>query len=199
MANFKIKNKITGWKVLKKENETNEQIILSDVKLPSNAPARMYTLRAEGKKWYLTVVTWQDDENKPFAMFCHTNHREPGVQTTKAVDALIELGKTYKEFDKYLDELLVKIHNDNNVTKLTRVVSLLLRHNVPIIKIVGVLDSIEDIFVGSFLFQIKKHLTKYIQDGTMVSGKVCSNCQSTNLKYESGCVSCIDCGNSNCG
>jgi len=203
MANFKIDKKIVKWQVSKPREQAakpalTEEIVVSDVKLPSDAPARMKTLRAEGKKWYLTVVSWPDT-NRPFALFCQTNNKEPSVQTLQAVDELIALGRSYKVFDIHIDKTLAKINSDNNVSKLTRTISLLLRHNVPIVQIVAALDKLESVFAGSFLFQIKKHLSNYIEDGTVVSGITCSECGSTNIKYEGGCPTCLDCGHSKCG
>jgi hypothetical protein len=200
MASFKIDKKIVDWRVIKPASPVlkKEHIILADVKLPDSAPAVMKTLKAEGKKWYLTVVSWPDDQSKPFALFCHTNCREPKVQTEEAVSALVGLAKGYNIFNDHVDLLLTKVSGDNNVTKLTRTISLLLRHNVPVLDIVQALDKVENIFAGSFLFQIKKHLASYIPDDSAPTG-VCSECGSTNLKYEAGCLSCLDCGNSKCG
>jgi hypothetical protein len=76
-----------------------------------------------------------------------------------------------------------------------------LRHGVLIRNVVGVLNDIEDVFVGSFLFQIRKHLMSWIKDGEPVEnsngGAVCPEC-SSNMIYKEGCSLCPNCSYSKC-
>lgn len=197
MENFKFDSKITGFRIKDKLKNTKERVVATDVKLPTDSPARVKVLKAEGKKWYLTVV-YHENTEQPFALFCHTNHREKSAQTSDAVTRLEQLAHKKGILDKHIDKTMGKIENDNNVSKLTRLLSLLLRHGVAISSIVAELDKMEDIFVGSFLFQIKKFLGQYIQDGEEVQGAGCLDCGGT-LVYSEGCMSCLDCGSSKCG
>lgn len=199
MASFNIDNKIVsvhlGDKVVKQEDFN---VIVTDVSLPEDAEARVKTLRAEGKKWYVTVA-YHPDNNLPFALFCHTNNKEKSAQTDDAVARLLTLAKDSGILSEHIEALEAKIAADNNVTKLTRVISLLLRHRVAIKHIVYTLDTMDTIFAGSFLFQIKKFLSAYIKDGEAVAGGKCSDCGSTNLIFSEGCSVCADCGSSKCG
>lgn len=179
-------------------SEDNQQVIVTDVKLPTDAQARLKTLKAEGKKWYLTVA-YHPDSELPFALFCHTNHKEKGAQTSDAVSRLLALARTSGILEEHILGLEAKIEHDTNVSKLTRIISLLLRHRVQIAKIVRELDKMEDIFAGSFLFQIKKFLSQYLKDGEKVEGETCTECGSSNLVYSEGCMMCADCGSSKCG
>lgn len=181
----------------KKEGEVLEKVIATDIKLPADAPARMKTLKAEGKKWYLTVVLYEDTK-KPFALFCHTNHREQTAQTSDAVCRLKRLAEVKGILQEHIDKTLLKIEHETNVTKLTRIISLLLRHGILIKNIVKELDKMEDIGITSFLFQLKKFLSQYIQDGEEVEDEACSECGGT-LVFSEGCMMCRDCGNSKCG
>lgn len=199
MANFKIDKKIKSVKLGDSQpREDFESVIVTDVKLPTDAQARLKTLKAEGKKWYLTVA-YHPDSELPFALFCHTNHKEKGAQTSDAVGRLISLARVSGILEEHVKGLEDKIDLDNNVSKLTRVISLLLRHRVKIASIVRELDRMEDIYVGSFLFQIKKFLSQYIKNGEIVEGGKCSECGSVNLVYSEGCMVCGDCGSSRCG
>lgn len=189
-----ITGKIVGWEVLKDEVEV---IIPTDLKLPDESPSRTKVLRAEGRKWYLTVVTYEDS-NKPFALFCRTNNREKSAQTSDAVTRLLNLATTKGIHQKHIDEVRGKTEHDNNVDKLTRTISLLLRHGVLVKNIVTELNKMEDVFVGSFLFQIRKFLSQYIKDGEKVDGDSCPECGGT-LVYAEGCMLCRDCGHSKCG
>lgn len=197
MANFKIDKKITSVKLGDIINQDNQEVLVTDVQLPDDAVARLKTLKAEGKKWYLTVA-YHPNSELPFAMFCHTNNSEKSAQTSDATTRLISLARKSGILEEHVVDLEAKIFHDNNVSKLTRVISLLLRHRVKIVTIVKELDKMEDIYVGSFLFQIKKFLSQYIKDGENVEGETCSNCGSSKLIYSEGCMQCADCGSSKC-
>lgn len=178
--------------------DLEEKVVITDVKLPDDVMARMKTLRVDGKKWYLTVA-YHPNSEEPFALFCNTNHHEKSAPTSDAVERLISLAQSKGILEDHIQDLLKKIEHDNNVSKLTRAISLLLRHRVSINSIVAVLNEMEDIYVGSFLFQIKKFLSQYIREGEHAEGMVCSNCGSTHVVYSEGCFMCLDCGSSKCG
>lgn len=199
MANFKIEQKIESVRLGELESvKEDTSVIVTDVELPDDTPARVKTLRAEGKKWYITVA-YHPDSNQPFVLFCHTHNKEKTVQTSDAVERLIVLARKSGILEEHVSKLEEKIVSDSNVTKLTRTISLLLRHRVAIKNIVYTLDTMNDIFVGSFLFQIKKFLSHYVKDGEKVEGGKCNDCGSVNLQYSEGCMVCMDCGSSKCG
>lgn len=195
-----ITGKIVAYSLANKEPESIKEstgVILTDVKLPDDAPARMKTLRAEGRKWYVTVVYHPQSET-PFALFCTTNNKEKSAQTSDAVDLLIGLARKRGILEEHIESLIARMANDNNVNKLTRAISLLLRHRVAIADIVNTMDKTEELYVGSFLFQIKKFLSQYIKDGEEVEGGKCGECGSSRLVYSEGCMSCVECGSSKC-
>lgn len=200
MASFNITKQIVSVRLGDgaKAPEEDTSVIVTDVKLPTDAEARLKTLKAEGKKWYLTVA-YHPDSELPFALFCHTNHKEKSAQTSDAVVRLISLARTSGILEEHIKGLEDKIEQDNNVSKLTRVISLLLRHRVKIARIVRELDKMEDIYAGSFLFQIKKFLSQYVKNGEVVEGGTCTECGSSHLIYSEGCMQCADCGSSRCG
>ncbi len=175
--------------------ENDDEIILQDVKLPDSSEAVVKILRAEHRKWYLTVVL---HDGKPFALFVRTNHPEKNIITIHALDRLFDLATTKGIPSEFIESTKKKCEPDSNSDKIARSISLLLRHGVKIVNIVAELDKMEDIYVGSFLYQIKKFLASYIKDGESVSGSICSMCSSEELIYSEGCVKCRDCGNSKC-
>ncbi|MCK5020066.1 MAG: adenosylcobalamin-dependent ribonucleoside-diphosphate reductase [Candidatus Peribacteraceae bacterium] len=180
------------------ESTTEEEVIFDNVKLPSSCPAEFKVLRAEGKKWYLTITRLPDTE-RPFALFAHTNSREPTSVTELVVSHLIDLAKAKQIPEEHIERTVKKMGADNNVTKVCRSISLLLRHGVLIKNIVLALDKDEDGYVGTFSFAIKKFLSSYIKDGEKVEDVVCEECGGSNVEYREGCFICIDCGNSKCG
>jgi ribonucleoside-diphosphate reductase alpha chain len=176
----------------------DEEIVLDDVKLPDSLPATMKTLRAESKKWYLTV-TWNDTMTRPFALFVHTNHHEKNVIALDAVDRLTNLAERKGIPQQFIDEVTFKISGSDNSSKIARMISLNLRHGVLIKNIVAELDKIEEAYVGSFLFTIKKFLGSFIKDGEKVEGEKCQECHGSNVVFQEGCKICKDCGSSKCG
>ena len=173
----------------------DDEIIKDDVKLPDSCPSVMKTLRAENRKWYLTVVL--NNEN-PVALFVHTNSLEKGVTTSDAVEKLIKLAYNKKIPKKHIVDVEEKMTSDSNSTKLARCISLLLRHGVKIKNVVTELDKVQAATVGSFLFQIKKFLQSYIRDGEKIEGQTCAACGSSNMEYSQGCQICKDCGSGRC-
>lgn len=179
-------------------NTVDEEIIIDDVKMPDSAPAVMKTIRAEGKKWYLTIV-YNETDNRPFALFVKTNSRETSIVTNNAIELLLELVNDKGIKQEHIDAVMAKIKGDDNASKITRMISFLLRHGVLIKNIVRTLDKIEDVYVGSFIFQIKKFLQTYIKDGEKVEGEKCEECGSDQVVYAEGCFKCNQCGSSKCG
>lgn len=182
----------------KNATAADEEIILDDVHLPSSSEATMKILKAEGRKWYLTVV-WNDSKTRPVALFVHTNSHEKSVTTSDAVDQLISLARSKGVPDRHIDDTVTKTGSDSNHTKIARMISLNLRHGVLIKNIVAALERVEDVHVGSFLFQIKKFLASFIKDGEKVEGQKCESCGSSEIIYQEGCSVCKNCGSSKCG
>jgi ribonucleoside-diphosphate reductase alpha chain len=180
----------------KNATDSDEEIILQDVKLPATQEATMQTLTSESRKWYVTI-TWNEDRTRPFALFVHTNSSEKNTTTTSAVDHLLALAKRKGIPDTHINETLCKITNDNNTTKIARMISLNLRHGVLLKNIVAALDQVEEITVSSFLFRIKKWLATFIQDGEKVEGEKCSECGG-DIVFSEGCQKCVNCGSSRC-
>ncbi len=177
----------------------DEEIIKEDVKLPDSAQAVMKTLRAEGKKWYLTVVYHEDNASRPFALFVKTNSHEKNIVAEEAVDRLIALARKKKIPKRHMDDVIGKIVYDNNANKVARLISFLLRHGVLIKNIVAILDKVESAYVGTFVFQVKKFLSSYIKDGDKVEDEKCQECGANTIVYQEGCKKCLSCGSSKCG
>lgn len=181
----------------KNEQDTEEEIIKEDVQLPDSAPSNMVTLKAEGKKWYVSVV-YHENNHQPFALFVQTNDYEKTIVAEEAVEVLIGLARKKKIPKRHIDVVLTKIEKDNNVNKTARLLSFLLRHGVLIKNIVFALDRVESAYVGSFVFAIKKFLSTYIKDGEVVENAKCDSCGSTTIVFSEGCSKCLSCGSSKC-
>lgn len=179
-------------------DKCNEEIILDNVKMRDDCQARVKTLRAEGRKWYLTVVM-NESNTRPIALFVQTNHSEKNVITNNAVEVLYDMAMKKGIPEQFVDDTMAKTRNDSNSVKITRMISLCLRHGVLIKNIVAALDRVDGVFAGSFVFHIKRFLASFIKDGETVEGMKCESCGSSRIIYTEGCMKCADCSGSKCG
>ena len=95
MVNFD--REVIEFRLLGNVEHMDEEVIVTDVKLPDDSPARMKVLRAEGRKWYLTVV-YHESSGNPFALFCHTNSHDKSAQTSDAISRLEKLAQEKESF-----------------------------------------------------------------------------------------------------
>lgn len=175
----------------------DEEIIQEDIHLSDSLPATLKTLRAEGRKWYLTLLM-NEAQTRPVALFVQTNSAEKNVTTTDAVEKLTALATLKGIPAEHVGSVLKKIGGDPNTTKITRLISLCLRHGVLVRNVVAVLDQV-DCIAGSFVFHIRKFLASLIKDGEKIQGETCSECGQAAIIYQEGCKVCSSCGNSKCG
>ncbi|MCQ6959249.1 adenosylcobalamin-dependent ribonucleoside-diphosphate reductase [Mucilaginibacter aquariorum] len=81
-----------------------------------------------------------------------------------------------------------------------KLISGTLRHGMPIEKVVDLIGTLQlDESINTWKNGVARALKKFIPDGTRVSRQLCQNCQSANLHYQEGCLTCKDCGSSKCG
>ena len=82
-----------------------------------------------------------------------------------------------------------------------RLISALLRNELPIENIIKIIDGLSFTNKGmnNWKVGIIRALKVFIVDGTKVHGEVCDTCGGSNVVYESGCKICKDCGTSKCG
>lgn len=90
---------------------------------------------------------------------------------------------------------------DKEFWNYARLISGILRHRMPIESVVNLISSlsVDSESINTWKNGVERALKKYIPDGTKVSsGKTCE-CGSSNLMYQEGCLTCLDCGSSKCG
>ena len=170
--------------------------VFEEVELPDEYPSRGFVLKSENKKFYLHVAFKDKEKSKPFALFVHTNNRESDILTYSTLDMLESLAKSEGIPQQHIDKNKVKCSGQNNISKLARTISLLLRHNVNITYIVKALDNIDEIPISSFIYRIKKFLGNYIYE-IEENGKCCPEC-GEKVRYTEGCISCTSCAWTKC-
>lgn len=81
-----------------------------------------------------------------------------------------------------------------------KLISSTLRHGMPIEKVVDLISSLQlDEAINTWKNGVARALKHYVPDGTEATKQKCQNCNSTNLHYQEGCLTCKDCGSSKCG
>jgi len=165
---------------------------------PKELPCEIYytniTKKLDKVRHFQYMVLIGIYNNKPYELFAiengNTNKKIINgniVRHSKGnYDLVMEDGQEVKHITKETTE---------NEDSLTRMVSLALRHSVPIHFIVEQLNKVEgEMFC--FAKAISRSLKKFIKEGT-ISNENCEKCQNK-LVFENGCFICKQCGASKC-
>lgn len=186
------KVKIEPVKTVKMLSEYDSKSIT--IKSYENVDFEKMTDENYTKKWYLNF--WIDKDTKlPVAIFVNTNskNKEKTLLISQTIEVLNKLAEKYIPRSVITDNT-DKIKNESNIDKLARVLSMLLRHFVPISEIINEITKISPP-LGSFVFHVKHALASFI-DG-QITGETCSEC-GEKLYHENGCTVCKNCGYSKC-
>lgn len=193
--------------VLSKVEETKstaaslEDVLIDGVKLPdafTNGDTTV--IKRENSKFYIHFSYHPEDTNKemPLALWVSSNRDTPLRQVNAAVKEMVNLLSKAKINPPLIEDMLEKIKEERDNNRLGRVISMALRHNVPLPFIIDALDRVPDVYVSDLVFSVKKFLMSHVEDGTQIEGATCSECGSTNVVFESGCLTCRDCLSTNC-
>jgi len=183
-----------------KENQTETKYkldspVLQDVKSmnPDVNNVIRKIIKSEYRKWYV-FITPDSETNLPYDIFTFTNSTETRLLTNNVETELLKLAYLHLK-PELVKELEGKSHKQSNIQKMSRIISMLLRHRIPIIEIINSIENVEPP-IYSFLFQVKKLLKTYLE-GSIVKGVTCDEC-GENMVFEGGCEICKSCGNSKC-
>lgn len=173
---------------------------------PNTLPCDVYHGVVQGEPWTVVVGLL---EGEPYELFGGPA-KESGIPKSVKSGYLtkIKVNKNSNRYDisfVHNDEEAViedigRKFKDKTYGIFTRMVSTSLRHGTPVQHVVAQLDKDESDDLLSLSSILKRALKKYIGEGvaTLIKGKICEKCGSANLKYQDGCPTCLDCGNSRC-
>lgn len=170
-------------------------------KRPEILPCDIYHVQVKGEKWNFFVGLYED---KPYEIFAG---RAKHIHLPKSrKEGIIKKNGSYNlytgegENELKIEDLATVFENPTE-SAFTRTVSLALRHGVPIQYLVEQIekgaDKENDMF--SLAKGLMRILKRYIKDGTKPSAKKCPECNSSELAYQEGCLTCKSCGYSKCG
>lgn len=170
-------------------------------KRPEKVKAEIHFSHIDRSKWILIVGLIGD---KPYELFGGIIPEE--LQLSKSIKEgyLVKVKKGHYDLLDNDDKVIIKdICNTLNNTTYnfhTRMVSMTLRHGTPVQYLIDQLNRLADKEIGLYTFNkvVVRVLKKFIPNGFKSSGVKCVECGSTNLAYQEGCLTCLDCGNSKC-
>ena len=180
------------------------------IKRPQTLEADVVRFQNNKEKW-IAFIGLIDDQ--PYEIFTGLADDEDGILIPRWVnDGLIiknreEDGTSrydfqYKNKRGYKTTIEGLSHKFNpEYWNYAKLISGTLRHGMPIEKVVDLINSLqlEGESINTWKNGVVRALKKYVADGTAVKGQKCTNCSSTNLIYQEGCLTCTDCGSSKCG
>lgn len=185
----------SGVLVDSSKKDKDEFIQLDAPKRPDYLECDIHHLTAKGNKWTVLIGLFDD---KPYEVFALegtiAGNYNKGTLSKKAS------GKYNLNISNDED---VTIHP--NITEgmtdeekvITRLLSTALRHGA---KPQFLFEQLEkgDGTIISFTKALARTIKKYISEDDLVERAKCSDCKSTDLRFEEGCLKCNNCGSSKC-
>ena len=193
-----------------KKEESQETLTAFPTKRPQTLEADVVRFQNNKEKWIAFIGRIDD---KPYEIFTGLADDEDGIMIPRWVDegliiknrdedGISRYDFQYKNARGYKTTIEGLSHKfDPEYWNYAKLISSTLRHGMPIEKIVDLIGSLQldSEQINTWKNGVARALKRYVADGVAAKGQKCSNCKSTNLIYQEGCLSCTDCGSSKCG
>jgi len=194
----------------KKEETDNGKLTAFPKKRPQVLEADVVRFQNNKEKW-IAFIGLIDD--KPYEVFTGLADDEDGILIPRWVnngliiknrneDGSSRYDFQYKNTRGYKTTIEGLSHKFNpEFWNYAKLFSSTLRHGMPIDKIVDLINSLQldSESINTWKNGVVRALKRYVADGTKAKGQACDNCESQNLIYQEGCLTCKDCGSSKCG
>ena len=202
MESIKINKKIISIKSIDSSLPTKIQY--------DSAPKRLDVMLCDihratikGEEWIIFVGLLKGDPYELFGGLSDTIEIPKKYKSGRMMKRSFKGGGKYDlilgEGDEELKiKDIVHVFDNPNYAEWTRVLSMSMRHGVPIQYIVEQLQRGKEADLHSFSKVISRVLKKYISDG-IESSKSCPSCNANSMAYQEGCLTCMSCGYAKCG
>lgn len=171
-------------------------------KRPNKLPCDIHHMQADKKPYFVVVGLYEGDPYEVFAVENVCTHGELLLQRTYTSGIIKKVKRgEYKLLSQDGQDLLPDYNSlsvllSGDLEALTRMTSTALRHGASIEFVVSQLSKVKgDLHI--FAKCLGRALKKYVKDGTKITGVNCPQCDSEDLRFTEGCVSC-GCGWSRC-
>lgn len=199
----------SGVLISAKENESKEAKLRKKVR-PKSLDAEVIRFKNGPEQWIALVGLLNGAPYEIFTGLIDEETRSIPKSVSKGyiVKEKNERGKTRYDFhyiDKYGYRNIVGgiSHMFNKeYWNYAKLISGVLRNGMPIVDVVNLVSGLQldSEAINTWKNGVERTLKRYIPDGTKDdSGKKCEVCNSDNLVYQEGCLTCMACGNSKCG
>jgi|6_EtaG_2_1085325.scaffolds.fasta_scaffold00861_7 ribonucleoside-diphosphate reductase alpha chain len=192
------------------EERENGSILYHDApRRPQEMPCHIHHASIKGEAWTILVGLMN---GRPYEVL---GGLQEYVEIPKKYTEGVIVKHTRKtmnskydlRFGEAGDEIVIKdvvsVFDNPNHAGFTRILSLSLRHGVPINYIVEQLQKDKDADLFSFAKVNARVIKKYIADGTKPgNGTLTHECETPdqcNVVYQEGCATCLTCGYAKCG
>ena len=196
--------------VLLSNEEAPEELVDFPTKRPEILEAEVVRFHNNKEKWIAFVGTIG---GKPYEIFTGLADDEDGiflprsVETGLIIKSFLDDGSSRYDFQftnkrGYKTTVEGLSHKFNpEYWNYAKLISSTLRHGMPIEKVVELINTLQldSESINTWKNGVTRALKRYIADGTQVGNGSCENCQSTELIYQEGCLTCTSCGSSKCG
>jgi ribonucleoside-diphosphate reductase alpha chain len=193
-----------------KKKETGATLTSFPTKRPQVLEADVVRFQNNKEKWIAFIGLIEDN---PYEIFTGLADDEDGILIPRWVtqgriiknrdeDGNSRYDFQYKNARGYKTTIEGLSHKfDPEYWNYAKLISSTLRHGMPIEKVVDLINSLhlDSEQINTWKNGVARALKKYVEDGVAAKGQKCSNCKSTNLVYQEGCLTCTDCGSSKCG
>lgn len=194
----------------KKEEEEEKPDSVFPTKRPTELEADVVRFQNSKDKWVAFIGTI---DGRPYEIFTGLSDDEDGILLPRSVQS----GKIIKNVNpdgtkRYDFQYTNKQGYRTTIEGLSykfnpvfwnyaKLISGILRHGMPIHKVVDTVTSLQfdNDTINSWKAGVARALKKYVPDGTVSEGAICGECNSRNVIYQEGCLTCPDCGSSKCG
>lgn len=186
-----------------------EYKLIFPTKRPQILDAEVVRFQNNKEKWIAFIGTI---DGRPYEIFTGLADDEDGILLPRWVEEGFiiknkdEKGNTRYDF-QYVNQRGYKTtieglsHRFNpEFWNYAKLISGTLRHGMEIDNIVELTNGLQldNESINTWKNGVARALKRFVPDGTQAKGK-CSNCESVNLMYQEGCLTCQDCGSSKCG
>ncbi|WP_159022893.1 adenosylcobalamin-dependent ribonucleoside-diphosphate reductase [Formosa sp. L2A11] len=194
----------------KEEDTTTDVLTMFPKKRPQILEADVVRFQNNREKWIAFIGKI---DGKPYEIFTGLTDDEDGILIPRWVnEGLIIKNREEDGSRRYDFQYHNKRGNKTTIEGLSykfnpefwnyaKLISGTLRHGMPIDKIVDLINSLQldSESINTWKNGVVRALKRFVTDGTHAKGQTCSNCNSENLIYQEGCLTCKDCGSSKCG
>ncbi|WP_394906875.1 adenosylcobalamin-dependent ribonucleoside-diphosphate reductase [uncultured Mesonia sp.] len=192
-----------------KEEENAETLTAFPTKRPDVLTADIVRFQNNKEKWIAFIGSIND---QPYEIFTGLADDEDGILLPRWVtngliiknrnaDGTSRYDFQYENKRGYKTTIEGLSHKfDPEYWNYAKLISSTLRYGMPINKIVDLINSLQldSQSINTWKNGVVRALKRYVEDGTQAKGR-CQSCNSDQLVYQEGCLTCTNCGSSKCG